>query len=83
MTDIIPWLIANWLPIAQIVAIALALLILLVVGISFAVSWYFWKYVIEIERDINIVPLSFGDSTHLPADYWEAVAREEAKRRAA
>lgn len=77
------WLLANWLLVAQIAAIALALLILLIVGISFAVSRYFWRGVIQIERETKIVPLAYGDNTRLPDGYWEAVARKEAKGRAA
>ncbi len=76
MTDILPWLAAHWL----LLCIVLAGLIFLVIGVSWATAWYFWKFVIEIERDTNIVPLAYGDSPHLPNNYWEAVAREEARR---
>ena len=85
MDDFLSWLIANWLLVAQIAAIALVL-VLLVVGIAFAVSWYFWRFIIQIEREV-VTPYWperwYGDNTRLPDDYWEAVAREEAKGRAA
>lgn len=82
MTDIFPWLIANWL----ILAASFAFLILLIVSISGAVSWYFWRWVIQTEHEsapMQAIGGPYGDSPHLPDDYWEAVARKEAKRRAA
>lgn len=78
MTDILAWLAANWL----ILTICLAFLLFLIIGTAWAVSWYFWRLVIEAEREP--APLgAYGDSPHLPPDYWQAVARKEAKRRVA
>ena len=63
--------------------IALAVVIILIVGVSWAASWYFWKFVIEIEREAPTMPrIAYGDSTHLAHGYWDAVARKEAKERA-
>lgn len=74
MTTIIPWL------------AALVVLILFIVSISWLCCWYFWRWVIEADREQPLHKgghFAYGDSTHLPADYWETVAREEAKRHAA
>ena len=63
--------------------IALAVVIILIVGVSWAASWYFWKFVIEIEREATTMPpIVYGDSTRPPDGYWDAVARKEAKERA-
>ena len=62
--------------------IALIFVVLLIIGVSGAVSWYFWTCVIQIERETKIAPIAYGDNTRPPDGYWEAVAREEAKRRA-
>ena len=70
MTDILPWLIANgWL-----LAIALAFLIFLVAGVSWAFAWYFWRWVIKADREPEALLDAFGDVIHVP---------EKAKRRAA
>ena len=82
MTDILPWLIANWLMLAGF----LAFLIVLIVGVSWEISWYFWRWVIEAERESapkQAIGGPYGDNPHLPDDYWEAVSRKEAKRDAA
>ena len=71
MTAILPWLGANWL----MLAIALAFLIFLVIGISFAVSWYFWTWVIQAtEPEPLVYGVAYGDVPQVP---------EKAKRRAA
>lgn len=82
MTDFLPWLAAYW----QMLAIGLAFLLFLIIGVSWAVSWHFWRWVIQIEREsapTQAIGGPYGDSPHLPDDYWNAVARKEAKRRAA
>ena len=71
MTNLLPCLAANWL----MLAIALAFLIFLAIGISFAVSWYLWCWVIRAtEPDPPIYEGLFGDVPQVP---------EKAKRRAA
>lgn len=80
MTDILPWLLANWLAIAA----GLVLLVLLIVGISSAVCWYFKRWVIEAEREPEPLPdYAFGDVVQVPRDYWQRVAAKEGKRGAA
>lgn len=79
MTDILPWLITNW----QALAYGLGFLILLILGISFAVPWYFRRLFIESEREPpkssgghSADPMTdiHGDVPHVP---------EKAKGRAA
>ena len=78
MTDIPALLAAYW----WLFVIALAVVIILIVGVSWAASWYFWKFVIEIEREAPTMPrIAYGDSTRPPDGYWDAVARKEAKER--
>lgn len=82
MTDILPWITAHWL----MLVIAFAFLIFLIVSVSWAFAWYFWRWVIEADSEPVGMPqerIAYGDSPHLPAGYWDAVARAEAKRRSA
>ena len=79
MTGIPAYLLAHW----WLFVIALVFVVLLIAGVSGAVSWYFWKFVIEIEREATTLPpIAYGDSTRPPDGYWDAVARKEAKERA-
>ena len=80
MTGIPAYLLAHWWLFASVLAF-----VGLIVGVPWAVSWYFWRRVIEIEQDAKILecnPIAYGDSTHLSDGYWDAVARKEAKERA-
>ena len=82
MTGIPAWILVNW----WLFVIALVFVILLIVGVSWAVCWYFWRYVIQLERERKRFPTAgetWGDSTHLPDDYWRMVEHEEAKRHVA
>ena len=77
MTDLLSWLLANWL----MLVIGLAFMLFLIIGTAWAVSWYFWRLVIETEREP--LPHAYGDVVHLPDDYWQRVASKEDKRGAA
>ena len=83
MTDILPWLAANWLWLS----VTVAVLLFLTIGTAWAVSWYFWRWVVEAEREPEAPPVelgcAFGDVIHLPHDYWQRVAAKESKRGAA
>ena len=77
MTNILPWLAANWL----MLCIGLAFLLFLIIGTAWAVSWYFWRLVIEAEPEP--LPHAYGDVVQVPPDYWQRVAAKESKRGAA
>ena len=83
MTDILPWLAANWL----MLVIGLAFMLFLIISTAWAVSWYFWRWVVEAEREPEALPVelgfAFGDVIHVPDDYWQRVAAKEGKRGAA
>ena len=65
MTDLIPWLLANW----PALAIGLAFLILLIVMISGLLTWYFWRWIIELGREPEPLPdYAFGDVPHMPKE---------------
>ena len=71
MTDILPWLAANFL----LLGIIMGFLILLAVGISWAVIWYLWNWITEAtEPEPLVYDVAYGDVPHVP---------EKAKRRAA
>ena len=73
MTDILPWLAANWL----MLAIAPAFVIFLIVGVSYALGWYVRRLINEafrVEADPWTDEALMGDVPHVP---------EKAKRRAA
>ena len=81
MSNIIAFLAANWL----MLCIALAFLIFLVAGVSWAISWYFWKLVIEAHEPKPLPDYAPGDVIKVPPDYWNRVAdadHAKAKRRA-
>ena len=65
MTDILPWLIANW----PMLAIALAALIFLIAGVSWAITWYLWQWVIEAHTEpAPWQEYVFGDVPHVPKE---------------
>ena len=73
MTNILPWLAANWLWLY----IALAGLICVIVGVSYALAWYVRRLITEafrVEADPWTDEALMGDVPHVP---------EKAKRRAA
>ena len=78
MTDLIAWLIANWLIIGIVALIALAFLIFLIASVSCVIAWYFWRWVIQAHDEPEPEPepeiVVFGDVPQVP---------EKAKRRAA
>ena len=79
MTDLFAGLAANWL----LLAIGLAFLIFLIIGVSWLACWYFWRWVIEMDREPEPLPsyTNIGDVA-LVIDGVPHVP-EKAKRRAA
>ncbi len=63
MTDILAFLAAHWL----LLCIALAALIFLAAGVAWAVSWYFWTWVIEANEPegMPLEHIAYGDVPHI------------------
>ena len=64
MTNIPAFLAAYW----WLFVIALAVVIILIVGVSWAVSWYFWRWFVKAYREPEHVALKelMGDLPHVP-----------------